>query len=238
MKRAFNILRELNGVLYHFKMHSIHKFDFNTVESESIRPVNRISIHKMKFDTMINNLFTAANWKKAVLIVPVLLLSLLSSQAQDQMAKDSILVKGVVVSGSNAPLSNITINIEGSRQLPAVTNEAGEFTIKSSAGDNWFIFSPVSDYKTKRVFLNNRKELKVYLTAKDLSSGDDPLTILSQRTIKKDIVSSYFDLNASESYKTGAFSIDEFMQGKVPGMNVIRKDGSPASGAVSFFAWH
>lgn len=181
---------------------------------------------------MIKNLFTDANWKKAALIVPVLLLSLFSTQAQSPMATDSILVKGVVVSGTNTPLSNITISIEGSRQMPAVTNEAGEFTIKSSAGNNWLIISPVSDFKTKRVFLNNRSQLKVYLTANDISGGDDPLTILSQRMIKKDIISSYADMNSSDLYKTGAYSVNEFMQGRMAGVNVVRRDGGPGSGAV------
>ena len=72
----------------------------------------------MKLDTMINNLFTIAPRKRALLIVTVLLLSLFSSQAQNELAKDSILVKGVIVSGTNSPLSNITISIEGSYQLP------------------------------------------------------------------------------------------------------------------------
>ena len=181
---------------------------------------------------MINNLFTNANWKKATLIVPVLLLSLFSSQAQDQLAKDSILVQGVVVSGTNTPVSNITISIEGSSQVPVVTNDAGEFSIKSSAGNNWLVVSPVSDYKTKRVFLNNRNSLKVFLTSNDLSDGDDVLTLLSQKLIRKDIVTSYFDLKSSESYKTGVISIDEFMQGKVSGMNVVRREGTPGTGAM------
>ena len=139
----------------------------------------------MKIDTMINNLFTLAPWKKVALIVPVLFVTIVSSQAQSKVAQDSILVKGVVVSGTNTPLSDITISIEGSMQLPVVTNAAGEFSIKSAAPDNWLIISPVSDYKTKRIFLNNRSELKVYLTASDLTSGDDPLNILSQKKIKR-----------------------------------------------------
>ena len=181
---------------------------------------------------MIKNLFTTANWKRAALIVPVLLLSLFSSWAQSPMAKDSILVKGVIVSGTNTPVSNVTISIEGSYQMPAVTNEAGEFSIKSSTGNNWLIIAPVSEYKTKRVYLNNRHDLKVYLTGNDLVGGDDPLTILSQKRIKKDVVSAYFDIKPTEIYQTGANSIDEFLQGRTPGMSVVRRDGSPGSGAV------
>jgi TonB-linked SusC/RagA family outer membrane protein len=188
----------------------------------------------MKLDTMINNLFTIAPWKRAVLVVSVLLLSLYSSQAQDKLAQDSILVKGVIVSGTNTPLSNVTISIEGSRQMPVVTNEAGEFSIKSSVGNNWLIISPVSDYKVRRVFLNSRTQLKVYLTDNDLAAGDDPLKILSQKFPRKDLVASYFDMNTNNTNKTPAISIDEYMQGKVSGMNIIRREGAPGTGAIGF----
>lgn len=203
----------------------------------SFRPINNydwLQPNNMKLDTMINNLFTISPWKRALLIVTVLLLSLFSSQAQNDLAKDSILVKGVIVSGTNSPLSNITINIEGSYQLPVVTNDAGEFSIKSSSGNNWLIVSPASDFKTRRIFLNNRKELKIYVTANDLSAGNDPLTILSQKTDKMDILSSYYDLNSSGTSKTGALFIDEYMQGRVPGLNTIRRDGTPGTGAIGF----
>jgi TonB-linked SusC/RagA family outer membrane protein len=188
----------------------------------------------MKINTMINNLFTNALRKKAALIIPVLLMSYFSSQAQNTQVRDSLVLKGVVVSGTNKPLSNITISIEGSRQLPVVTNEAGEFTIKSSSGDNWIVISPVNDFKAKRVFLNNRSEIKVFLTDNDLASGDDPLTVLSQKKIKKDMLPAYADLKAAGNYRTSAYSIDEYLQGKVAGMNVIRREGAPGTGAVTF----
>ena len=180
---------------------------------------------------MINNPFTSAIWKRAALIVPVLLLSLFSSQGQSQTAKDSIVVKGVIVSETNTPLSNVSISIEGSYQMPVVTNEAGEFNIKTSPGSNWLMISAVSDYKSKRVFLGHRKELKVYLTPNDLIGGDDPVTILSQFRIKRNIVGSYFDIKPTDVNKSTAFSIDEYLQGKIPGVNVVRRDGTPGSGA-------
>lgn len=182
---------------------------------------------------MINNPFTIATLKRVVLIVPVLLLGIVTSFAQNNpIANDSILVKGVVVSGTNTPLSNITISIEGSRQLPVVTNDAGEFSIKSSAGDNWLTISPVSDYKSKRVFLNNRNQVKIYLVSNDLTSGDDPLNILTQNKIRKDVVPSYFETKAAGSYQTPSYSIDEFLQGKAAGLNIVKRSGVPGSGAV------
>lgn len=233
MKQAIKIANSSNQVNEGSRIQGIQQMSLSSISTENFFPVNLVSIYKKKIDTMINNLFTIAPWKKAVLIVPVLLAGYLS-QAQNNAAQDSILVKGVVVSGTNAPLSNITISIEGSRQLPVVTNEAGEFSIKSSSGDNWIIISPLSDYKTKRVFLNSRNSLRVYLTDADLAAGDDQLTVLSQKRIKKDMVSSYFDLKTAGNYKTSAMSVDDYMQGKIPGMNVIRREGAPGAGAVTF----
>ena len=234
MKKAINIATIINYPKDGSKMFSIQKLSISKVINDLLRPIYLDSIHNMKTDKMINKLYTIVTLEKAALIVAVLLLSLYSSKAQNEMPHDSIVVKGIVVSESNTPLSNITVSIEGSKQTPVVTNDTGEFTIKSSTGVNWLVISPVSDFKTKRVFLNSRNELRIYLTPNDLSAGDDPLSILSQRTIKKDIVSAYFDLKVSDSYKTSAIWIDEFMQGKVPGMNVIRREGAPGTGAVGF----
>lgn len=234
MKRAFNTGRERNRTMDDSKMHGIQKLSAVKVITELFRPVNLDLILNMKIDTMINKLFTLAPCKKVALIIPVLLLSLYSSKAQTQMPADSIVVKGIVVSGTNVPLSNITISIEGSGQMPVVTNDAGEFTIKSGTGDNWLMVSPVNTYKNKRIFLNDRTELKIFLTSEDLASGDDQLTILAQTRYKKDMISSFYDLETTGSYKTSAMSIDEYMQGRVPGMSVTRKDGTPGTGAVTF----
>lgn len=234
MKQAFNIGINSSNMINDSKMPGIQKLIVSKPDNKIFRPINRISIFKMKIDTMINNLCAIAPWKRVVLLVPVLLLSLFSLHAQEQKTQDSILVKGVIVSGTNTLLSNITISIEGSNQLPVVSNDSGEFSIKSSSGENWLIVSPASDFKTKRVFLNNRNELKIYLTTNDLLAGDDPLTILSQKKINKDVVSSFYSLKSEDNNKTSALSINEFMQGRIPGMNVIRRDGAPGAGAISF----
>ncbi len=234
MKRAFNIIGKNNPAKSGSKMHDIQNNSVSTDMNKLFRPKILVSIFNMKIDTMINKLFTVAPWKRVALIVPVLLLGLYSSNAQNAIPNDSIVVKGVVVSGTNTPLSNITISIEGSRQLPVVTNDAGEFTIKSKSGNNWLLFSPVNTYKNKRVFLNNRKSLKIFLTTTDLAAGDDQLTIMAQTRSKKDMVSSFYDMETSGDYKTSALFVDQLMQGRVAGVNVIRKDGGPGSGAVTF----
>jgi hypothetical protein len=183
---------------------------------------------------MIDNLNTVACRKLTTLMIALCFWGSYSLKAQTAMPNDSIVVQGIVVSGTNRPLPDVTISIEGAKQLPVVTNEAGEFEIKVESGNKWLTFSPIGDYKARRVFLNGREFLKVFLTASDLAANDDQLTVLSQTYSRKDIVCSFYDIEAPRSYKTSSLVVDELMQGRVSGFNVIRKDGNPGTGAVTF----
>jgi TonB-linked SusC/RagA family outer membrane protein len=148
-------------------------------------------------------------------------------------AQDTLTVEGIVLAKPNQPVSEVTVSVEGSAALPAVTDESGKFTINAKTGNDWIIISPTGNYKTKRVFLNNRDYLTIFLTPMDVSSGYDELTILNQPRDKRNIVSSYSDLSVSTIHHTPSLSVDEFMQGKIPGMNVINRSGLPGSGAVT-----
>jgi TonB-linked SusC/RagA family outer membrane protein len=147
-------------------------------------------------------------------------------------AQDTTQVSGIILSDSKQPLANVSISVEGSSQMPVVTDETGEFTIVSTSTSDWIIISPTDDYKTKRVFLNGRKNLKIYLTSNDLSSGDDQIKILSQNISRRNMITAYTSLNTGDIQHTSAVSVDQHMQGRVPGMNVVNSSGMPASGAM------
>ena len=72
-------------------------------------------------------------------------------------AQDSIKVTGVVVNGDNTPLAGVSIGVEGSFELPVVTDEKGRFSVVSPSGSHWLIVSPHTGYKDKRVYLNNMR---------------------------------------------------------------------------------
>jgi len=149
-------------------------------------------------------------------------------------AQDTLLVKGIVTDAMKQPISNVSVGIEGSFEIPAVTNEKGEFSLKTVFPDVWLYFDPSSGYKQKRIFLNNRTELAIYLTAEDVVSGDDPAKILSQQLSRKNIVSSMNTLSAENIRLTPAITADQYMQGRISGMNIISRSGDPGSGTSSF----
>ena len=178
---------------------------------------------------MMNNQSSLANLKKIAAATALLIFYVSAVFAQD-----TLLVKGVIVNGLNKPLANVSVGVEGSFELPSVTNEAGEFTVVAASGSDWLNISPSDEYQKKRVFLNNRTELKIYLTSLGIESGDDNLVLLSQDILKRDMVASYSSINSTAIKETPALSIDQFFQGRVSGMNVISRSGDPGSGAVTF----
>ncbi|MEN8228489.1 MAG: SusC/RagA family TonB-linked outer membrane protein [Bacteroidota bacterium] len=149
------------------------------------------------------------------------------------LAQDTIMVKGVVRSNLNEPVPNVSVSIEGSALLPVVTNDSGVFRLPAASANSWIIISPTGDYKKRRIYLNSRKELNLYLSSTDMISGDDPLTILSQDVLRRDMVASHAELSISDRHYGTALTVDEQMQGRIPGMYVVNRSGDMGSGAVT-----
>lgn len=166
--------------------------------------------------------------KTLILPITFLVINVISIRAQD-----TVIIKGVVLSTANEPVSNVSISIEGSSSLPVVTDASGQFSLKTTSGEAWLVISPTGDLKRKRLFINNREEITIYLTPGNLVSGDDQVSILAQQVRNRNIISSYSELNTKEINKIQALSVDQYMQGQVPGMQVVNRSGMPGSGAVT-----
>lgn len=148
-------------------------------------------------------------------------------------AQDTLNIEGIVLSGAGRPVPDVTIGFEGSAELPVVTGESGEFSLLAPSGDGWLIVSPMSGFREQRIFLNNRQELTIYLTADDMSSGHDEIELLSLNFTKRNIVASFAELNIDNIHHTSSLTIDQHMEGRIPGMHVINRAGAPGSGAVT-----
>ncbi len=167
---------------------------------------------------------------KRIPIIIFLLLGLLP----ELMAQDTIIVTGVIKNGAGQPVSDVSVGVEGSSELPSYTNENGEFTIKTTSTDVFLNVNPSSGYKQKRVFLNDRTQLTIYLTPNDVLSGNDPVRILNQEFVRRNIIPAVDALDVEEIQLSPAVSIGQYFQGRVSGMQVINRSGSPGSGTTSF----
>lgn len=168
-----------------------------------------------------------------LLVLVTIAIAILCTETISLYAQDTILVQGSVVDPAGNPVTNVSIGVEGSSALPVFSNMEGEFTLKILPGDKWLNIQPSAEYKPKRVLLNGRVNLKIYLSSNDLASGDDKINIGNQEIIKRNIVASFSSISTDEVPQTSAITIDQYMQGRVPGLNVTNRSGMPGSGTFT-----
>ena len=149
-------------------------------------------------------------------------------------AQDSLYIKGTILNGSNVPVPNVSVGVEGSFALPSVTNEKGEYALKAPLQSKWLNVAPSSEYKKKRIYINNRSEINIFLTENELASGDDAVNILSRNVLARNVLSNYSNLDVRNIQFSSSLSIDQYMQGRITGMNVTNHSGDPGSGASVF----
>lgn len=166
--------------------------------------------------------------KNTFVLILILFFSLNNLKAQD-----SVKVKGVVLSSYNQGIANILVSIEGSNELPVITNEEGEFELANVSPNDYLLFAPPDFFKPKRINVNGRTVIKLFLTPNDIASGDDAIDFLGKSVPGKNMVAAYSDLNTSNIDKTKSQSVDQYMQGKVAGMYVANISSLPGSGAVT-----
>jgi TonB-linked SusC/RagA family outer membrane protein len=148
--------------------------------------------------------------------------------------QDLYSLKGHVLSGRGEPVPDVSVSVRGSSRLPVVTDSTGQFSIDSVPSDAWIIIAPTAKYKTRRIFLDRRESLEVYLTPEDMVSGDDPMTVMTLQVPRRNVIPAQSELNVEYIYESSIHSVDQYMQGRVPGMFVVNRSGMPGSGAVTF----
>ena len=148
-------------------------------------------------------------------------------------AQDTLLVKGYVLDGASRPVANVSVEVEGSFEVPSISNDQGQFSFTTANGNVWINVVPSGAYKNKRLFLGNRTELTIYLTDENTASGDDPVQILSQVLPKRNALSSLGVLNTENVRQTPALTIDQIIQGRISGAHVVNRSGDFGSGAVT-----
>ena len=72
------------------------------------------------------------------------------------------------------------------------------------------------------------------LTPFGVARGEDELIVLSQDVSRKNMPSSFSDLDVSNIQNTIVPSIDRYFQGRIAGMHVVNQSGAPGAGATTF----
>ena len=150
------------------------------------------------------------------------------------VAQDAVQIEGTVENERGDPLSGISISLEGVLTDPVVTDSTGEFLFSVPPGQQWLIISPAEVYKTKRIYLNGRENLRIKLSPVDLETGDDVMLDVLHDKPKREFISSVQTIEPDKFPREIGQTIDESPQVNIAGAFAIHSSGMPGTGIVNY----
>jgi TonB-linked SusC/RagA family outer membrane protein len=156
--------------------------------------------------------------KNSLLILTLLVLSHLPG-----MSQTTTVTGKVVASQGDSSLAGVTVRVKGGN-TSAITGTDGSFTIKATP-NAVLIFSNIG-YATQEVAVNNRTNLTVRLSS-DAQSLQGVVVIGYGTARKKDLSGAVSSVTAETIAKVPVISVDQALQGRAAGVQVMNNDGSP-----------
>ncbi|QJB38410.1 TonB-dependent receptor [Chitinophaga oryzae] len=138
-------------------------------------------------------------------------------------------ISGIVVSRKNAaPVPGASVTVKNTSHH-AVTDAAGRFVIRASAGN--VLVVAMMGFQKKEITIDGNNPVRVELT-ENVSQLEDVVVIGYGKTKRKDVTGAISSVTGDEIRKTQPVTFDQALQGKVPGLVAQQISGQPG-GAVS-----
>lgn len=137
-------------------------------------------------------------------------------------------VSGEVKGADGNGLPGVSVVVAGTAN-GTTTNAEGFYTLSVPSGST-LVFSFVG-YATQRLEVGSRSTLDVGLL-EDVQSMSEVVVVGYGTVAKSDVTGSVSSLKGSDLNKTPAASVDQLLQGKVAGVQVVVPSGEPGAGAT------
>ncbi|MDR1719643.1 MAG: SusC/RagA family TonB-linked outer membrane protein [Dysgonamonadaceae bacterium] len=136
-------------------------------------------------------------------------------------------VKGKVVDTEKEPLVGVSILVKGTTN-GTTTDSNGAFTLRLSQADATLVFSFIG-MKTQEIKYLGQKEINVTMEELAIHLKDVVISTGYQVLDKRESASSVFTLSGQDALQGNAITIDNMLQGKVPGMMVLNQTSTPGA---------
>lgn len=144
-----------------------------------------------------------------------------AGQVKDE--KKMITIKGRVFTADSCGVAGATVMLKGVT-IGVITNMAGEFTITiPETKDPVLVFSFMG-MKTREVKYTGQKKMMV-LMEEDTKAMEEVIVTGYQRIRKSDMVGSSNTVKREDLFFDGTNSLEQMLQGKLPGMLVMNTSG-------------
>jgi TonB-linked SusC/RagA family outer membrane protein len=134
------------------------------------------------------------------------------------------IVKGTVTDNHGTPLHGATVTVKGESRS-AVTDNNGSFEINAGK-DNSLVVSFVG-YETQTVAIEGRSVIYIMMEA-SFAKGLDEVVVVGYGEQKKvNLTGSVATISSSELIKRPTANVQNLLQGKVSGLQVVQNSGQP-----------
>jgi TonB-linked SusC/RagA family outer membrane protein len=139
-------------------------------------------------------------------------------------------VTGVVADKQGLTLPGVIVSVKETA-VKVATDSKGKFSITLPLGQNTLVFSFIG-MQTLEVKVNpGQNDLQI--TLENASRDLNEVVVVGYGTTKKvDVTGSVGSIKGADLIKTPASSVDQLLQGKIPGLQVITPSGQPGAGAT------
>ena len=159
--------------------------------------------------------------KKIVLLVAAVLLACTSVFAQNKQ------VTGTVTGADGSPIAGATVVVEGTT-LGTSTDMQGKYSIKATPDDQLsFSFLGYVEVVEK---VGTRTSINIVMRQENVNINE--VVVIGYGTQQKsDLTGAVTSVNMEDLAQTAAASVDEALQGRLAGVEIMTTDGEPGSAA-------
>ncbi len=175
--------------------------------------------HQQKSDFM-------AIHKKIAGMLIILICSVLSG-SYSVMAQDegTILTGKTLESGTGIPVPQAIVSVASTSESTN-SDSLGNFSIKVPSGMEKIVVN-YPGYTTIEVYTYGKSDITIYMTPKEYNSDDKMYTTVFGVEKLKDATNAVTLLSKSAFQETSASSVDQNLNGRIPGMYMVENSGMP-----------
>lgn len=142
-------------------------------------------------------------------------------------AQSPVDVKGVVTDETGAPMIGVAVFVEGTTN-GTMTDEAGAYSIKVPSSEAVLRFEMMG-YKAIQAKVGNKSTLSVQMQP-DTQFLEEVVVIGFGEKKKSDLTGSVVNVKMNDVLDSPLTSVDQALQGKVAGVDIITSSGDPTAG--------
>ena len=146
----------------------------------------------------------------------------------NEIRKINSIVKGIVRDADGVALMNVTVAVKGTRTA-VQTDASGSFSI--DVPDNAILVFTIVGYKQQEVSVKGQSDLVINMQV--LNKDLNEVVVVGYQTRRRgDLSGSISVVNVGGISKLPVLSVDQALEGKVPGVRITQNTGQPGDGVV------